>query len=201
MVEETDRRGEILDAALEEFSAKGFRGATIKSIAGAAGIASPALIYWYFKDKEALLEAVLGRHLPILRAMHDAEDLMDRPPEEVLPMLGRAYLDTLRQPAVQRIARIVAGEALRRPEIADIFVKRGPGRVLAFLRGYMARQVALGRLQPHDVRASARAFIGMLIPQAVGNVFLPARATDGLTNEEHLEACVEIFLRGLRPES
>ncbi len=200
MVEETDRRGEILDAALEEFSEKGFRGATIKSIAAAAGVASPALIYWYFKDKADLLEAVLGRHLPILQAMHDAEDLMDRPPEEVLPMLGQAYLDTLRRPAVQRIARLMAGEALRRPEIADMFVKHGPGRVLAFLREYMAHQVALGRLRPHDVRASARAFIGMLIPQAVGNVFLPTLATDGLTNEEHLDACIEIFLRGLRPE-
>lgn len=200
MAEEADRRGEILDAALEEFAEKGFRGATIKRIAAAAGVASPALIYWYFKDKADLLEAVLGRHLPILQAMHDAEGLMDRPLEEVLAMLGRAYLDTVRRPAVQRIARLMAGEALRRPEIADMFVKRGPGKVLVFLREYMAHQVALGRLRPHDVRASARAFIGMLIPQAVGNVFHPALATDGLTNDEHLEACVEIFLHGLKPK-
>ena len=200
MAEEADRRAEILDAALEEFSEKGFRGATIKSIAAAAGVASPALIYWYFKDKADLLEAVLGRHLPILQAMHEAEGLMDRPPEEVLPMLGRAYLDTLRRPAVQRIARLMVGEALRRPETADLVVKHGPGRVLAFLREYLAHQVALGRLRPHDVRASARAFIGMLIPQAVGDAFFPALATDGLTNDEHLEACVEIFLHGLGPE-
>ena len=46
MVEEVDRRGQILDAAFEEFSEKGFKGATIKSIARAAGLQSPALIYW-----------------------------------------------------------------------------------------------------------------------------------------------------------
>ena len=33
MAEELDRRGQILDAAFEEFSTKGFKGATIKSVA------------------------------------------------------------------------------------------------------------------------------------------------------------------------
>ena len=60
MTEELDRRAQILDAAFEEFSEKGFKGATIKSIARAAGLQSPALIYWYFPDKEALFREVLG---------------------------------------------------------------------------------------------------------------------------------------------
>ncbi|MCA1716807.1 MAG: TetR/AcrR family transcriptional regulator, partial [Actinobacteria bacterium] len=37
MAEELDRRAQILDAAFEEFSEKGFKGATIKGIARAAG--------------------------------------------------------------------------------------------------------------------------------------------------------------------
>jgi TetR/AcrR family transcriptional regulator len=61
----------------------------------------------------------------------------------------------------------------------------------------MARQVELGRLGPHDVRASARAFIGMLLPQAGGKVFFAAIREDGLTDEEHIEAAVGIFLQGL----
>ena len=51
MTEELDRRAQILDAAFEEFSEKGFKGATIKSIARAAGLQSPALIYWYFRTR------------------------------------------------------------------------------------------------------------------------------------------------------
>ncbi len=42
MADELDRRAQILEAALEEFSAKGFKGATIKSIARAAGLQSCA---------------------------------------------------------------------------------------------------------------------------------------------------------------
>jgi AcrR family transcriptional regulator len=199
VAEELDRRSQILDAAFKEFAAKGFKGATIKSIAGAAGLQSPALIYWYFPDKEALFREVLGSRIPVLRAVADPTPLLDLPPEELLPRIGRAYfafelLDI-------RTLQLVIGEAVRRPEVAEMFVKSGPGKVLDFLKVYLEHQVELGRLRPHDVRSSARAFIGMLMPQLAGKMFLPALAEDGLTDEEHLKASVSIFLSGLRPES
>jgi TetR/AcrR family transcriptional regulator len=52
----------ILDAALEEFSAAGFRGATIDKIAARCGLSKPNLLY-YFKGKEDLYHAVLERTL------------------------------------------------------------------------------------------------------------------------------------------
>jgi TetR/AcrR family transcriptional regulator len=201
LAEEADRRGQILDAAFEEFSEKGFKGATIKSIAGAAGLQSPALIYWYFPDKEALFREVLGAKIPVLRAVRDPTGLLDLPPEEVLPSIARGYLSTFDNPAAQRMVRLIMGEAMRRPEIADIFGSAVIKRVLGFLKSYMARQVELGRLRPHDVRSSARAFIGMLLPQAGGKLFFPVIREDGLTDEEHIETAVNVFLEGLRPES
>jgi AcrR family transcriptional regulator len=197
---ELDRRAQILEAAFEEFSAKGFKGATIKSIAGAAGLQSPALIYWYFPDKEALFREVLESRIPVLRAVRDPSSLLDLPPEEVLPGIAMRYLSTFDNRATQRMARLLLGEAMRRSEVADIFGNAVIKRVLGFLTSYMARQVELGRLRPHDVRASARAFIGMLLPQAGGKMFFPAIREDGLTDEEHVEAAISIFLRGLGKE-
>ncbi|CAN5815761.1 TetR/AcrR family transcriptional regulator [soil metagenome] len=197
MAEESDRRAQILEAAFEEFSAKGFKGATIKSIARAANLQSPALIYWYFPDKEALFREVLGTRIPLLRAVRDPASLLDLPPENVLPSIAKRYLSTFDSRATQRMARLLVGEAMRRPEVAEIFGNAVIQRVLGFLKSYMARQVELGRLRPHDVRASARAFIGMLVPQAGGKVFLPAIREDGLTDDEHVEAVVAIFLHGL----
>ena len=201
MAEEVDRRAQILDAAFKEFSEKGFKGATIKSIAGVAGLQSPALIYWYFPDKEALFREVLGAKIPVLRAVRDPSGLLDLPPEEVLPTIARGYLSTFDNPAAQRMVRLIMGEAMRRPEIAEIFGSAVIQRVLGFLKSYMARQVELGRLRPHDVRSSARAFIGMLLPQAGGKLFFPVIREDGLTDEEHIETAVNVFLEGLRPES
>jgi AcrR family transcriptional regulator len=197
LAEDLDRRAQILDAAFEEFSEKSFKGATIKSIAKAARLQSPALIYWYFPDKEALFREVLSSKVPVLRAVADPERLLDLPPEEALTMLGRAYFAFERMDI--RTLKLTIGEAVRRPEVAEMFIRSGPGRVLDSLKLYMERQVEAGRLRPHDVRSSARAFVGMLMPQLAGKLFFPALTEDGLTDEEHLETAVDIFLRGLRP--
>ena len=195
---ESDKRAQILEAAFEEFSAKGFKGATIKSIARAASLQSPALIYWYFPDKEALFREVLETRIPVLRAVRNPAGLLDLPPEEVLPSIGERYLSTFDNKATQGMARLLVGEAMRRPEVAEVFGNAVIQRVLGFLKSYMSRQVELGRLRPHDVRASARAFIGMLIPQAGGKMFFPALRKDGLTDNEHVGAVVDIFLHGLQ---
>src|SRR3954469_17557327 len=196
---EEDRRAQILNAAFEEFAAKGFKGATIKSIAETAGLQSPALIYWYFPDKEALFREVLSSRVPILRVVADLTLLIDLPPEEALPRLGRAYF-AFDQHTIQTL-QLVLGEAVRRPEIAELFIRSGPGRVLDFLKTYLEHQIEIGRLRPHEVRSSSRAFIGMLIPQLAGRLLFPALIEDGLADVEHLKTVVEIFLEGLRPES
>ncbi len=198
MVEELDRRGQILEAAFEEFAAKGYKGATIKSIAGAAGLQSPALIYWYFPDKEALFDEVLESRAPILQAVADLTPMMELPPEKVLRRLGEAYLAF--DKSNTQMMQLVLGEAIRRPDVAEKFIKGGPRRVLEFLKTYLERQVELGRLRPHDVRSSAKAFIGMLIPQVAGKILLPALQSDGLTDDEHLQTTLNIFLDGLRTE-
>lgn len=196
---EVDRQGQIMEAAFEEFATKGFKGATIKSIARAAGLQSPALIYHYFPDKEALFDAVLESRAPVVSAARDFASMIDLPPEKVLCGLGRAYLDF--DKSNTRMIQLVLGEAVRRPEVGEAFIKGGPARVLEFLQAYLERQIDLGRLRPHDVRSSARAFMGMLMPQVVGKVLFPGLLADGLTDEEHLEISVNIFLQGLRPES
>jgi AcrR family transcriptional regulator len=195
--QEPERREQILKAAFEEFAAKGFKGATIKSIAEAAGLQSPALIYWYFPDKEALFREVLSSQVPVLRAVADPAPIMDLPPEEVLPRLGRAYF-AFEQFDV-RMLQLMVGEAVRRPEVAEMFIRNGPGKVLEFLKIYLEHQIELGRLKSHDARSSARAFIGMLMPQLAGQLFFPALLEDGLTDEEHLKTAVYIFLEGLKP--
>ncbi len=51
------KRDQILLAAQEIFAERGFKGATIREVADKAGIAS-SLIFYYFKNKTALYEAV-----------------------------------------------------------------------------------------------------------------------------------------------
>lgn len=57
-----ESRAKILAAAEQVFARDGLAGARTDAIAAAAGV-NKALLYYYFKDKEKLYEAVLEAHL------------------------------------------------------------------------------------------------------------------------------------------
>ncbi|MES0882009.1 TetR family transcriptional regulator C-terminal domain-containing protein [Roseibium sp. SCP14] len=57
-------RNLILDAALSEFSRKGFSGATVERIAAEAGMSKSNLLY-YFSSKEAIYNATLAHILEV----------------------------------------------------------------------------------------------------------------------------------------
>ncbi|MDV7142283.1 TetR family transcriptional regulator C-terminal domain-containing protein [Tropicimonas sp. TH_r6] len=99
----------ILDAALEVFSARGFRGATVDQIAQEAGLSKPNLLY-YFPSKEAmhtaLLTGLLDTWLDPLRAL----DAGGEPIEEILTYVRRK-LEMSRQ--MPRESRLFANEILQ----------------------------------------------------------------------------------------
>jgi TetR/AcrR family transcriptional regulator len=76
-------RAKILAAAERAFARHGLAGARTDAIAAEAGV-NKALLYYYFKSKESLYEAVIERHLSdfnlaaleILRAEGSARDLL-----------------------------------------------------------------------------------------------------------------------------
>jgi AcrR family transcriptional regulator len=191
------RRTQILDAALHVMAEHGFRGASIKRIAERAGLKSPALIYWYFKDKHALLEGVIQRMGPFLGTVAQAEASLDDPPEEVLPRVIDSFLHTVQQPMTGRVMRILISEAARHPAVASFFAERGPLVVLKFLERYLSRQIELGRLRAHDPRAGARAFMGMLIVYAVGREIFPTVGAGFPSGAAYGKEVTAIFLRGL----
>ena len=52
------RRDAILDAALDEFSTRGFEGTRLDDVARRAGVAK-GTIYLHFKDKESMFEELI----------------------------------------------------------------------------------------------------------------------------------------------
>jgi TetR/AcrR family transcriptional regulator len=137
----------ILDAALDVFSAHGFRGATLDQIAEVAGLSKPNLLY-YFPSKEAvhsaLLTGLLDTWLDPLRAMNPDGD----PVSEVLAYVRRK-LDLARD--FPRESRLFAGEIIQgAPRLAGVI--EGDLRALvtekaAVLTGWMD-QGRIARVDP-----------------------------------------------------
>ncbi|MFN3724584.1 MAG: TetR family transcriptional regulator C-terminal domain-containing protein [Paracoccaceae bacterium] len=78
----------ILEAALDVFSAHGFRGATLDQIADVAGLSKPNLLY-YFPSKDAIHRALLTRLLATwLDPLRDM-DPQGEPVAEVMAYMRR----------------------------------------------------------------------------------------------------------------
>lgn len=108
----------IQEAALDVFSAHGFRGATVDQIAKAAGLSKPNLLY-YFPSKEeihrTLLAGLMDTWLDPLRALDPRGD----PIEEILGYVHHKLRMSRDYP---RESRLFANEILQgAPRIGAVF--------------------------------------------------------------------------------
>lgn len=106
----------ILDAALDVFSATGFRGATLDQIAEGAGLSKPNLLY-YFPSKEAIHTALLSQLLDTWLAPLHALDPDGDPRSELMTYMRRK-LEMSRD--LPRESRLFANEILQgAPHMTD----------------------------------------------------------------------------------
>ena len=194
------RRQQIIDGALEAFSAKGFDGASNKDIAEAAKLGSPGLIYHYFKDKVDLLHQVILERMPVVQLMDNAQQLMELPPDEALPQLAGRALEVYSKWPVMAIMKVALSESLRNRRVAQMVDQTIPGRGLGMLATYMQRQMDAGRLRRMDPHIAARAFVGPMIAYAVTRFVFEQPEAQAIPPQEMAKHMVEIFLRGMRPE-
>ena len=121
-----DTREAILDAARERFAAVGFDQASVRSIAGQAGV-DPALVHHYFGNKQQLLTAALN--LPL-----DPATIRDRigaaPRHELGATIVRTVLGVwdspIGVPAVAALRSIVSGgqdPALARALLLEVLLR------------------------------------------------------------------------------
>jgi AcrR family transcriptional regulator len=192
-----DRRQQIIDGALTAFAEKGFEKATNKDIAEAAGIGSPGLIYHYFKDKSDLFRQVLEQRAPVFRVIARGDSIMELPPREVLMLFGNAFVEMLENRAAIAMFKLILGEAVRHPIVADMFNKVGPGRGFAFLGRYLAHQMDIGALRRVDPGAAVRCFVGPLIAYMVTREIFRQPDSTTLSPEIMVNTLVETFLHGM----
>lgn len=192
------RREDILLAALRVFSELGFAKATIKRIAAAAGLRSPALIYWYVDNKQELLRAVLERFALPLMAAQKAAPNPDTPPEEYLRAVAQGLLEFVKDPTVKQIWKLGLSEYALVAELGVTFMAENrPENLVVFIRDYLDRQIQLGRLRAHDSQMSAQSFLAQLWLQVETQHFFPGLFTVR-NDEEFVDVMVPMFLDGLR---
>jgi AcrR family transcriptional regulator len=190
----TDRRRDLLDAAVRVFARKGFRPARVGDIAEEAGVAH-GLLYHYFRSKDEVLETIFRETWQLLQADVERIGAADVPLREGL----------------RRFARIYLGSWLMTPELIGVLVRevaRSPavGERVDEIRGVflgLGRMIQAGKERGEvradcDVEFATFAVYGALEEILTGWVLgqLPSDEEDV---ERAVGAVVDVTTAGLAP--
>lgn len=191
-----ENRTKILEAARLVYSQFGWRGATTRRIAEAAGV-NEVTLFRQFKNKEALLGAVMSE--TALKNILPPFPPVPVNPESELTLWAVAHHRKLCE--MREMIRQMMGQLHERPEIAQC-AANGPQGAAAMLREYVVRLRRNGWLvtgptgaQPADAAAAVAMLMGALFADAMGRDFMPEMFPTSA--EQAVGSYVRLFLRGL----
>ena len=172
-----ERPREIIAAALDVFSEKGFAAARLDDIAARAGVSKGAL-YLYFETKEDLFRAVVTETVvPDIDAVEAMVGAYEGDFATLARMVFSRLTHVLGGPTVGAVAKMVIGESRNFPAIARVWHDALAARGMAMMAGVIARAQARGEVKAGDPRAYAVGLIGALLMSVLWReTFVPVGA-------------------------
>jgi AcrR family transcriptional regulator len=192
------RREAILDAALDEFSARGFAAARLDDVAARAGVAK-GTIYLYFADKETLFQELVRFQLYPVLGTFEAALASDLPlrtiTDQAVEIFAREIFGTRRK----QVMRLIISEGPRFPALAEFYYREVLGRILKVVRARLVRALERGEIADDTL---------IRFPQLLGAATVMAVVWQGLFDRfEPLDAPAllrayfdRLFARDGRPE-
>jgi AcrR family transcriptional regulator len=187
-------REAILSAALQLLRERGIARVTSREVAAVAGV-SEASVFYHYKDRAGLLQAVFEQGLEPLQVLSSSRGL--RPGEELNDALTRFAntLDEFLEQALPVMAAAQSDTALRDLMAAYMTEQDlGPHRGVATLGDYLAAEQAAGRVRAGvDPHAAAMLFVGACFTRAAQRQ-MPAAVAE-LPGLEDIVRATEALLR------
>ncbi len=145
-----ERRQAIIDAALDEFVARGFAATRLDDVAKRAGVAK-GTIYLHFKDKEALFQELIRTALvPLIGRM-----AVTPPPGGSVRAAIEGFAKTFAQEVIATrrgdIVRLILAEGARFPSVADFYYREVVARGLAAMRALIELGIARGEIHEQNL--------------------------------------------------
>ncbi len=186
----TARRTQILDAAAKVFAEKGFHRATIKEIAGVAGI-SDGTIYNYFDNKEALLIGILNRLDEMESRAEQLEAGLEHSFQDMLAAFLRRHIE-LYLPNMTMF-RAILPEVLVNPKLRALYYEQNVLPTQKMLEAHLQIRVERGELRSIDVSQTARSLSSMLLGSMLLHVF-----DEEIPPEDMPENLVDLLFSGMQ---
>lgn len=190
-----DVRPQLLDAAIACFVRQGIHATSLRAISAEAGV-TPALLHYYFGDKQQLQHAVVAeRVLPAMAMLRARLDLADDDPAALVAAFVRGIGDVVVThpwlPALWMREVLNEGGALR-----DVMMTQVGPRLPVMLAARFALAQQAGRLNPDlDPRLMVVSLVGLtLFPYAAAPIWrelFNAHAVDAMALGNHTVALLD----------
>jgi AcrR family transcriptional regulator len=147
-----ERRAAIIDAALDEFIARGFTATRLDDVAKRAGVAK-GTIYLHFKDKESMFEELIRTALvPLIGRLH-APPPIGGSVRDTIEGFARSFVQEVAGTRRGDIVRLIVAEGPRFPSIADFYYREVVSRGLAAMCALIELGVARGEIAHKNLAA------------------------------------------------
>src|SRR3978361_802554 len=147
-----ERRGGIIEAAMDEFIARGFAATRLDDVARRAGVAK-GTIYLHFKDKESMFEELIRTALVPLIGRLQAPPPIGGSVRDAVEGFARTFIQEIGATRRGDIVRLIVAEGPRFPTIADFYYREVVSRGIAGMRALIELAVARGEIrQPNLAR-------------------------------------------------
>ncbi len=141
-----ERRAAIVQAAMDEFIARGFAATRLDDIAKRAGVAK-GTIYLHFKDKESMFEELIRTAIVPFVSRLSAPPPSSGSVRDMVEALARMFLQEVAGTRRGDLVRLIIAEGPRFPEIADFYYREVVSRGLAAMRGLIQLAIARGEIR------------------------------------------------------
>ena len=173
------RREQILEAATRVFAEKGFRRATTRDVARTAGV-SEGTIYNYFKNKDALLMAILDRLNETERRAEDFEEGMATDFRGFLEEYLRRRMSMIWEN--RKVFRVVLSEMLVNAELRELYLRQVIEPTMRIAEENFRSRMEQGEVRQTDaslaVRSVAGAVLGVLVLGLLGDEAVGSRTDE-----------------------
>ncbi|WP_373504880.1 TetR family transcriptional regulator [Aestuariivirga sp.] len=191
------RPAEILSAALDLFAEKGFSATRMEDVASRAGL-SKAAIYLYFKDKMALLKALVnemaGANLAVAKGFAEAHEGPVGPLlQTILTFMARQLRDT----RFPELMKVVISESRAHPDVGKLYLDSVVSQGLPIFEGVIRRGIAAGEFRDIDPALAVKAMIAPMLLAAIWKTVFEPLGAEALDIEAYVAQHVETFLRGI----
>lgn len=191
------RPDEVLDAALQLFTEKGFANTRVEDIAVRAGLSKGA-VYLYFPSKEAILEGLVKRAvLPIAESAAAFARNYVGDPRIAMTMMLKTVGAKLSEPGVIAIPKLMMREMINFPNFAASYRREVLDRVLPIAEQLIKSGVAEGYFRPVDPHLTIRSIVGPIMLHILLSEVFGIEPEGGLAIDKLIENHITILFDGL----